>query len=199
MTEAQLAVMRRNVCKLDNIDAAAFDKMVEIFFDDASEHDGTCDDCGREGRVVFSRHAAGYDSSGDPVAVELWTCVSRCQEPGPKPLESALFTGATFGETIAAARKSRILSRHQLLAKSPELNVLLDEHALNELEQDRSDPRKHPQAERLIRALAKALNIREEYLQILSEDFERASAQQRQRQREYEFAANVYHAKYDRG
>lgn len=107
--------------------------------------------------------------------------------------------GSTFGSRISTARKERSLAPSEILEDNPPLNALLSIRELNELEQDRSDPRKHPRYQELFHHLSAALGINESELRDLAADHERAAAMQREFQQHIEIEAVAFRARLQRG
>lgn len=107
--------------------------------------------------------------------------------------------GLTFGSAIAGARKKRFLTQSALLRRFAVLGELLDPRALNELEQDRVDPRKLPYFSKLLDALAAALEINKSELARLAADHDRAAQYQRYYQHRLEQEAIAFRARSIRG
>jgi hypothetical protein len=75
----------------------------------------------------------------------------------------------------------------------------LSVRALNELEQDRSDPREHHRSQELFNYLADALDLNETELRDLAADHERAANMQREFQQHIETQAVAFRARLQRG
>lgn len=107
--------------------------------------------------------------------------------------------GSTFGSRISSARRERFLAPSEILEYHPALGALINVRELNELEQDRRDPRKHPRADDLFRCLADALALDETELRDLAKGYERAAAIQREFQQHIEVEAVAFRARLQRG
>jgi hypothetical protein len=107
--------------------------------------------------------------------------------------------GQTFGFVISARRKERFLTQGALLRSDPTLGRLLDLRLLNELEQDRIDPRTLQHFTRILESLAKSLGLDLKDLQALAHDHDRAAAFQRHYQQRLEQEAIAFRARTVRG
>jgi hypothetical protein len=105
----------------------------------------------------------------------------------------------TFGFEISSARRALKLSQNQMLSLNPGLSSIIGVRELNELEQDRSDPRCHSRAAQLFIELSSATGIAPDRLCALADDHDRALALQIEFQRTIEFEAVAYRARTERG
>jgi len=105
----------------------------------------------------------------------------------------------TFGTTISERRKQLHLTQSELLAANPTLAEIVSLRSLNELEQDRLDPRTLEDSDTVFATLAYALGLQEGTLRELASGFEQALERQKEFRSHIEFEAIAFRARTQRG